>query len=115
MHDKPPSAVADFSRSSACAAFFVSRWRAEVQLDRILWRDMLLVGTAINLLLGFAGLMLFANEAPTALAAGVYFSPLPYNVFLYTALWRTAERTPGSFATLARVLGFGWLVASIVL
>lgn len=115
MNDKPPLAAADSPRSSSFAAFFASRWRADVPLGRILWRDMLLVGTAINVLSGLAGLMLFAYEAPTALATGVYFSPLPYNLFLYSALWRTADRTPGSFATLARVLGLGWLVAATVI
>ena len=40
--------------------FFVRRWRGLVPLSVLFWRDMLAVGTFVNVLAAFAGLMLVA-------------------------------------------------------
>ena len=57
------------------------------------WRDILAVGTLINLVTGFAALMLAAQGTDIVIAALMHFAPLPYNVFLVVALWRTPQRT----------------------
>ena len=57
------------------------------------WRDILAVGSIINLFTGFAALMLAAQGVNLLIAAGVHFAALPYNVFLVVALWRTPQRT----------------------
>ena len=72
--------------------FFRSRWRGEVPLSRVLWRDTLLVGTLLNLASLVVTFVLLKNGAPTALVALVHFSLLPYNLFLVAAVWRVAQR-----------------------
>lgn len=59
----------------------------------VYWRDMLAVGSIINLFTGFAALMLAAQGVNLLIAAVVHFAVLPYNVFLVVALWRTPQRT----------------------
>jgi hypothetical protein len=71
------------------ASFIGKRWRGESSLSRLYWRDMLIVGSAINLLTGFLALMIAALGGDLWVAAVVHFASLPYNVFLVLALWRT--------------------------
>lgn len=73
---------------SGLAGFFRSRWRAEVPQRVLFWRDMVAVGTLINLLVTGVALAVAASGGSMALAAGLHFSPLPYNVFLVAAVWR---------------------------
>lgn len=86
--------------------YFARRWRREVPLPGLLWRDMLGVGTAVNLLATFAALMVAAAGLATWLAAAVHFAPLPYNLFLFLAVWRMPQRRMFHSATAAC-----WLVA----
>ena len=72
--------------------FFARRWRREIALPVLLWRDMVGVGTAINLLATFAALMLAAKGFDAWVAAALHFAPLPYNVFLFLAVWRMPRR-----------------------
>jgi hypothetical protein len=73
--------------------FFAQRWRGQVPLRRLFWRDIVLIGSLINLAATFLALMLAAQGVATALAVVVHFSPLPYNLFLCGALWRHPRRT----------------------
>ena len=75
------------------ASFIGSRWRGETSLAVLYWRDMLSVGSLINLSTSFGALMLAAQGVDLWIAAGVHFAVLPYNVFLVIALWRTPQRT----------------------
>ncbi len=90
--------------------FFVSRWRGDLPLARLFWRDMVVFGTALNLLVTFVALAISANRAPIELAAAVHFSTLPYNVFLFAAVWRNADRRPG-----LRLGAALWLLAATLL
>jgi hypothetical protein len=90
--------------------FFARRWRGDVAAAPLFWRDMLAVGTVINLLISFVALMLAAQGAPTSLAVLVHFLPLPYNLFLVVALWRL----PGRSQALA-LLALGWLALVTIL
>ncbi len=75
-------------------AFFARRWHGDVPLRTILWRDMLAVGTTVNLLATFAALITASQGAPTWAAAALHFSPLPYNLFLFAAVARASQRGP---------------------
>lgn len=90
--------------------FLARRWRGEVPLRRLFWRDMLMVGTLVNLLATFAALMAAATGAPMAVAVALHFAPIPYNVFLFMALWRLPGR-PAAAATVAAL----WLALMTVL
>lgn len=89
--------------------FFVRRWRGEVALPVLLWRDMIAVGTVINLGAAFLGLVLASQGVALGLAATVYFAPLPYNMFLFAAVWRSPQRT----ATISVVAAL-WFVAMTI-
>ena len=63
-------------------------------MRQLYWRDILLVGSVINLFTGFVALMIAAQGGNLWVAAAVHFASLPYNVFLVLALWRTPKRSP---------------------
>lgn len=90
--------------------FFVRRWRGEVALSRLVWWDMICVGSLINLAVTFLGLALASQGVALGIAAGVYFAPLPYNLFLFAAVWRSPRRT-----TTISVVAALWLVAVTIL
>jgi len=85
-----------------------------VPIGRVFWLDMLVYGTAINVVTTIAALLLFTTKAPTALAAVIYFSPVPYNLFLLIAVWRSATKAPEPTATAARAFGLLWFFVAIM-
>lgn len=87
------------------ATFFAARWQGRVPLPLLFWRDMLMLGSGINLAAGFVVLMLIAQGASLGLAIAVHFLVLPYNLFLAAAVWRSHQGT----VVTKSVAGF-WLV-----
>ncbi|MBC7939362.1 MAG: hypothetical protein H7Z19_06280 [Chitinophagaceae bacterium] len=59
----------------------------------LFWRDMLGVGTVINLLASFVALMAASQGVDIRVAAALHFAPLPYNLFLFMVVWRAPKRT----------------------
>lgn len=96
-------------------AFFSRRWRREVPLGTLFWRDMALVGTTLNLVTSFVSLMALGFKADPAVAMAIYLAPLPYNVFLTAAVWRTADRVEPATATQARLGAAVWLVLATLI
>ncbi len=97
------------------AGFFRSRLRGGVSLNRLVWLDMVLVGTTINLATSFAALVVLGLKWPLWASVAVYLSPLPYNLFLVAAVWRTAERLEPGHRALARTAAFAWLVVATLI
>ena len=94
--------------------FFRRRWRGEEPLDRLFWRDMLLVGTVLSLASSALALILLGLKLPLWLVLAAHFLPVPYNIFLATAVWRTAEKN-GSLKAQLMMLGSAlWLIATVV-
>jgi hypothetical protein len=89
--------------------FFCRRWRGQVSFPVLFWRDVLGVGTLVNLSATLAALMLAAQGVRVELAAALHFAPLPYNLFLFAALLRAPQRTPFSTG-----LGMIWLAVMTV-
>ena len=89
--------------------FFARHWRGEVPLATLFWRDMVVVGSAVNLVATFLALMLAAQGIALGIAVAVHFVPLPYNVFLVVALGRSPQRT-----AMTSLLAGVWLVAATV-
>ena len=94
--------------------FFRTRWRGETPLDRLFWRDMLLVGTILNIASSALALILLGLKLPLWLVLAVHFLPVPYNIFLTIAVWRTAEKTGGFKAQLMMLGSAFWLIATAV-
>ncbi len=95
--------------------FFLRRWRRQVPLDLLFWRDMLLIGTALNIATSVASLVALGLKADLATAMLIFLSPLPYNIFLLAAVWRTAELIEPKKAASVRVGAALWLVVATLL
>ena len=96
------------------AGFFRSRWQGKVPLDRLFWRDMLLVATLISIASSALALVLLGLKLPLWLVLLVHVLPVPYNIFLTLAVWRTAEKTGGVKASMMMLGSALWLIASAV-
>ncbi|TPK61105.1 hypothetical protein FJ546_18845 [Mesorhizobium sp. B2-4-19] len=111
----------DFDPSGAVAGgigdktgFFRSRWRGGVSLNRLFWRDMVVVATALSIASSVAALVLLSLKLPLVLVLAVHFAPVPYNIFLTWAVWRTAEKVGGAKASLVMLGSALWLIATVV-
>jgi hypothetical protein len=96
-------------KPTGVANFFRSRWNGQVPWSVLLWRDMLAVGTAINLGATLLAVVVAIAGAPFVLVALLHFSPLPYNLFLVAALHRLPHRP--EFAVLVAA---AWLIAVLI-
>lgn len=95
--------------------FLRSRWRGEVPLDIVFWRDMIGVGTALNILAATTAILLLAAEVGMPFVLLVYFSPVPWNLFLFLAVWHSASNTGGPNASLAKAAAAAWVLIVTVL
>ncbi|RWL82605.1 MAG: hypothetical protein EOR68_21970 [Mesorhizobium sp.] len=94
--------------------FFRTRWRGEAPLDRLFWRDMLLVATILSIASSALALILLGLKLPLWLVLAVHFLPVLYNIFLTIAVWRTAEKSGGFKAQLMMLGSALWLIATVV-
>lgn len=95
--------------------FFTSRWRGRVAPLVLFWRDMIVVGTLINIATGFASLVALGLKAPLLVVWLIFLSPLPYNIFLCLALWNATARQPSQAGARMRVMALVWLcVATLI-
>lgn len=92
------------------SGFFARRWRGEVALGRLFWRDMLLWATLLNFAATLAALGAVAAKAPAWLALALHFAPVPYNVFIVAAVWRSRACAP-----LTRTASVAWFAAMLAL
>lgn len=76
------------------SGFFASRWNSEVELHLLLWRDVLFVGTLVNLVAGLAAFIMLTQNVAPIWALSVHLAPVPYNVFLLMSVWRSKQCTP---------------------
>lgn len=105
----------DDVQTSRRAGFLASRWRRQVPLGTLFWRDMLVVGSAVNLVAAFAGLMALGFKAGLPVALLVFHLPLPYNIFIAGAVWRTADIAAPRAASSARAGAALWLLATLLI
>lgn len=75
----------------------------------VLWRDMLVMGTGTNVLATFVALMAASQGAASWVAVAIHFAPLPYNLFLFSAVGRASPRS-----RLAVVLSTVWLAVMTI-
>ncbi len=95
--------------------FFLRRWRRQVPLSLLFWRDMVVVGTAINLAAVVCGLVALAMKAELAIALLIIHAPLPYNIFLVASVWRSADLAEPKKAGSVRTAAILWLVVSTLI
>ena len=90
--------------------FIGRRWHGRVPWSVLLWRDLLLVGSVLNLLASFAALALLASDVAGWVAVLIHLAPLPYNLFLLLAVQRHPQAGQAGQAIAAI-----WFVAMLVL
>ena len=90
--------------------FLRQRWQARVAWQTLFWRDLLMIGTGLNVLMTGTALVLMLQDAPMHWVLLAHLSPLPYNLLIVSALWRAPQRP-------ALVLAFslGWLLLFVAI
>jgi hypothetical protein len=85
--------------------FFTQRWQGRIGWRTLFWRDLLLIGTGLNLLMTGTALALLSQGVAGQWALLVHLLPLPYNLFIVHAIGSAPQRP-------ALVLGASlcWLV-----
>ena len=91
---------------------FHQLWAGEVPLARAFWEYAILYGLLVNLLATAGSFALFAADASTAVAVAIFCLPIPYNLFVLVAVWRSAGRYrgPQPWADVARVAAVVWVL-----
>jgi hypothetical protein len=90
--------------------YFSERWQARIPFHDMFWRDLIIRGTAINLLVLFVGLLLIARGYPATWAFIAHLLLIPYNFFLFLAVMRW----PGVQAPFKAIAG-GWFVLATLI
>jgi len=107
--------AADASGRVRLTRFFTSRWRGEVPLGILFWRDMVCVATAISLAVTLAAVALLGLGFPLPVVLAVNFSPLPYNLFLFAAVWRACRGRVDWPAQVAPLGSAVWLIVATLI
>jgi hypothetical protein len=89
-------------------------WAGEVPLGRVFWQYAMIGGTALNLMATLLAMALLAADVPGLLALAAFALPIPYNLFVLVAVWRSASayQGPRLLADLARVTSLIWAVVA---
>ena len=87
------------------STFLIQRWHGRIGWRTLFWRDLLLIGTGLNLLMTGSALALLSQGVALPWVLLVHLLPLPYNLFIVSAIGRAPQRP-------ALVLGVSvfWLV-----
>jgi len=91
-------------------------WAGEAPLGQVFWQYAMIGGTALNVVTTLLAMALLAADAPGLLALTAFALPIPYNLFVLVAVWRSAGAYEGPrlLADLARVISVIWAVAAII-
>ena len=92
-------------------------WRGEHDLHDTFWRYTILYGLLVNVVTTIGFMALIAANMPAAAVIVGYAIPIPYNIFVVVAVWRSAGAYQGpiSTAVFMRVTGILWMtVLSLV-
>ncbi len=113
MDEKAAAAMPE--RDPPKAGFLAARWRGEVPISRLFWWDMAVVGSAVNVVTTIAALVALGVKVSTPVALAIHLLALPYNLFLFLAVWRTAEKTTPKTAWIAQLGAAAWLILATTL
>lgn len=92
-------------------------WRGEVPLARAFWDFGIIGGTALNALTTVLSLALLAADGLETVALAAFVLPVPYNLLIVVAVWRSASAYQGRrlWAGLARLAIIAWAAAASTL
>jgi len=83
-----------------------SLWAGDVALPEAFWRYAVAYGVLANIFTSGLFLILIVQDAPSGWLLPVFLLPVPYNIFVVVAVWRSAGRYRGDrkWADLARAV-----------
>jgi hypothetical protein len=95
----------------AVRGYFEDRLKGRIGLSTLFWRDMVLIGSGVNVALmamafGYWGLV---NE-PVWIGMVIYFAAGPHNLFLTVSVLRTARRYSLVVRLAAQIASLGWSI-----
>ncbi len=95
------------------ARFVKQLWTGAFPLGQAFWQYAVAYGLSLNLVTTLAFFALLLNDANMVLVVLGFVSPVPYNIFMVVAVWRSADRYrgPKRWAELARVGTVIWMLA----
>ncbi len=87
-------------------------WEGTVSLKQTFWQYAVVYGLLVNLVTSLLFLALLVNDVAPVLPIAAFILPVPFNLFLIVAVWRSADRYQGpkKWADLARVGAVIWLL-----
>ncbi|MBS9720262.1 hypothetical protein JYU29_06125 [Tianweitania sp. BSSL-BM11] len=104
-----------FPLVSRLKRYVLLRWSGAIPLHVLIVRDMLILGTLLNVVTTIASLIVLAAGAPVPLGFAVFLLPLPYNLFIFGCVWRSAGQVGGIWGNLSCILAAVWLVGATIL
>ena len=91
-----------------------SLWAGEVPLPEVFWHYAVGYGLILNIATSILFVVLVKTNASPWVLVPAYFLPVPYNLFMIVAVWRSAGRYQGpkQWAELARI---GTVIGMLIL
>lgn len=85
-------------------------WAGQVALADAFWTYAIFWGFIVNMAATLASLSLVVAEAPNVAAVAAHVAPIPWNVLVLVAVWRSAGRAnvPPAWAAAARIVTLAW-------
>ncbi|WP_312795382.1 hypothetical protein [Tianweitania sp.] len=93
----------------------LQRWEGAIPLRVLIIRDMLILGTLLNVLTTIASLIVLGSGASAWIGFAVFLLPLPYNLFIFLCVWRVAGQVGGIWGNLSSILAAVWLACAAIL
>jgi hypothetical protein len=92
------------------AQWIADLWHGRAPLGRVFWEYAIVYGSLANLVTTLLALAAFANDLSAAVGLAIFLLPVPYNLLMVVAVWKSASRYrgPAMRATLARALIVVW-------
>lgn len=89
-------------------------WAGEIPLSRAFWEYALVGGLLVNLATTILFMALLTTKTSIALLIFAFCLPIPYNVLMLVAVWRSAGRYQGRqiWADLARSAIVIWMIGA---
>ena len=95
--------------------YITDRRENRVAMPVLLWRDMFLIGMTLNLIFLALAVTAAALSLPDWAALLIFLLPLPYNLFIWSSVWRKGGVMSALECCVSRSIASLWLGASLVI
>lgn len=117
MSDLAPAAPPLADPPSGARTTLLRRlWAGEVPLGRVFWSYAIGLGSLLSVLATLAAMAALTVDGAELIGLGLYALPIPYNVLMVVAVWRSADAYAGPrlWADLARTVVLIWAVLASI-